>query len=151
GTRRVRRHALSYPVVPSVLLKYRRYSCRRVATCSSSSLSSQDRPRPGEDRTFRGVVWCEQAIGGHMPVEVCEKRIDFIAERYDQQSPGVRAFGLDDRGKDLSKGEDRRLQCLVALMGETAPLLSPLSPNYGITEEMHPVRFDWTFGVSDLP
>jgi hypothetical protein len=82
-----------------------------------------------------------------MAIKVCEKSIDFIATSYNKQSPSVRAFPPPPKKEE---GE-RRLHCIVALMGETAPLVSPLSPNYGIADDMHPFRFDWTFGVSDHP
>lgn len=82
-----------------------------------------------------------------MAIKVCEKSIDFIAKRYNQQSPEVRAYQPDPPMEKV----DRRLHSIVALMGETAPLVSPLSPNYGIADDMHPFRFDWTFGVSDHP
>lgn len=79
-----------------------------------------------------------------MPVEVCQKTIDFVARDYNRASPAVRAF---EAAVGLRDGE-RALHCLSTLMGETAPLLSPLSPSYGTTDDTHLVRFDWSFGVS---
>ena len=48
-----------------------------------------------------------------MAIKVCEKSIDFIAKRYNQQSPEVRAYQPDPPMEKV----DRRLHSIVALNG----------------------------------